>query len=344
MAAELAAARPLGRPVPRSRRAVATSGWRTSSTGCRCTTACRTPRRGRRDVPVVARQRQRRRRRRRARPRRRRRGRRRSPWTGSAGTRSCRSGPGSSSSSPAATASCTACRASSPTRARRTGFDLPVTWRGPARPPRSPPSGRVPIVRRWEGGPAPITADRDRPGGRHRGPLPGRRARPRTGDYWQIPARTVRLAYGLTQVSGTIEWPPTDRRRRRAAARRRRGTTSRAAGGPRPGRRPLVARVRLPAAVPAADRPGDPRPGRRRRPGGDARRPAAGAGAGGGPQRGAAGRGRARWRFGGGRRRCRSDRRVAGPADRGAASRPTAGRRRRGPLAARPRRGRPRRR
>ena len=29
----------------------------------------------------------------------------------------------------------------------------------------------------------------------------------RTGDYWLIPARTVRLAYGLSQLSGTIEWP-----------------------------------------------------------------------------------------------------------------------------------------
>ena len=89
----------------------------------------------------------------------------------------------------------------------RTDFDLPVTWRGT--PPASLAAlGTVPIVRRWEGGPAPITTDpTDLEGGvQVRFPAGGR---PRTGDYWQIPARTVRLAYGLTQVSGTIEWPPT---------------------------------------------------------------------------------------------------------------------------------------
>ncbi len=32
--------------------------------------------------------------------------------------------------------------------------------------------------------------------------------RAETGDYWSVPARTVRLTYGLDQTSGTIEWPP----------------------------------------------------------------------------------------------------------------------------------------
>jgi hypothetical protein len=87
-----------------------------------------------------------------------------------------------------------------------TGFDLPVAWRGTA-PAALAALGAAPIVRRWEGGPAPITADlTDLEGGvRVRFPTGGRA---RTGDYWQIPARTVRLAYGLAQVSGTIEWPP----------------------------------------------------------------------------------------------------------------------------------------
>ena len=96
----------------------------------------------------------------------------------------------------------------------------------------------------------------------------------RTGDYWQIPARTVRLAYGLTQVSGTIDWPPTPG-----------GDVEQPPAGTEHHLTPLailvradgrvVARVGLPGAVPGADRPGDDRPGRRRRPGGDARRPAA---------------------------------------------------------------------
>ena len=91
-------------------------------------------------------------------------------------------------------------------------LDLPVTWLDDA-PPSRDALGRVPIVRRWEGGPATLTPD----GGAAGDPVPledgiqvafpaGGRADP--GDFWLIPARTVRLAYGLTQLSGTIEWPP----------------------------------------------------------------------------------------------------------------------------------------
>jgi Family of unknown function (DUF6519)/PASTA domain len=86
------------------------------------------------------------------------------------------------------------------------GFDLPVTWRGTG-PASLAAVGGVPIARRWDGGPLPITpaATLLEGGVRVRFPAGGEA---RTGDYWQIPARTVRLAYGLTQVSGAIEWPP----------------------------------------------------------------------------------------------------------------------------------------
>ena len=88
-----------------------------------------------------------------------------------------------------------------------TGFDLPVTWRG-AVPVSLAALGTVPILRRWEGGPLPVTtAATDLEGGLQvRFPTGGQVG---TGDYWLVPARTVRLAYGLTQVNGTIEWPPT---------------------------------------------------------------------------------------------------------------------------------------
>ncbi len=85
------------------------------------------------------------------------------------------------------------------------GLELPVTWRG-----RGPTSlgalGRTPILRRWEGGPELLEDEAtDLEGGiRVRFPVDGR---PRTGDHWLVPARTVRLAYGLSQSSGTIEWP-----------------------------------------------------------------------------------------------------------------------------------------
>ena len=87
------------------------------------------------------------------------------------------------------------------------GFELPVTWRagGPA---SLAALGTAPILRRWEGGPAPISAAATELEGGIAVRFPGG-GQARTGDYWQIPARTVRLAYGLTQVSGTIEWPPT---------------------------------------------------------------------------------------------------------------------------------------
>ncbi|MFJ8579376.1 DUF6519 domain-containing protein [Micromonospora sp. NPDC093277] len=90
-----------------------------------------------------------------------------------------------------------------------TGLTLPVTWLGAA-PASLAALGSSPVVRRWDGGPLPVrtTATDLEAGITVRFPAGGE---VRTGDFWTIPARTVRLAYGLTQLSGTIEWPPGDR-------------------------------------------------------------------------------------------------------------------------------------
>lgn len=90
------------------------------------------------------------------------------------------------------------------------GLVLPVTWLGAA---GSDPGaadvanlGATPIVRRWEGGPLPASTSQQAledgvqvefgTGGEFR-----------VGDYWLIPARTVRLVYGVSALGGTIEWP-----------------------------------------------------------------------------------------------------------------------------------------
>ena len=88
---------------------------------------------------------------------------------------------------------------------------LPVTWLAGS-PASLEALGRAPIVRRWDGGPLPLVPD----GGAAGDPVPlesgiqvafpsGGQAIP--GDFWLIPARTVRLSYGLSQLSGTIVWP-----------------------------------------------------------------------------------------------------------------------------------------
>ena len=66
--------------------------------------------------------------------------------------------------------------------------------------------GGTPVVRRWDGGPTPLSAVPQ--------PLEGGitvtfpvGGTPAVGDHWLIPARTVRLAYGVTARQGTIEWP-----------------------------------------------------------------------------------------------------------------------------------------
>ena len=80
-----------------------------------------------------------------------------------------------------------------------------VAWRdGP--PPSLSSLGAAPVVRRWEGGPIALSATATdlEAGIVVRFPSGGT---PAVGDYWLIPARTVRLAYGTTALRGTIEWP-----------------------------------------------------------------------------------------------------------------------------------------
>lgn len=85
------------------------------------------------------------------------------------------------------------------------GLDLSVTWLTDA-PASVAALGRVPIVRRWEGrGSVRTTSQQLEDGILVRFPTGGE---PRSGDHWQIPARTVRLAYGLSELRGTIDWPP----------------------------------------------------------------------------------------------------------------------------------------
>ena len=84
------------------------------------------------------------------------------------------------------------------------GLVLPVKWSAGA-PASLNALGRAPVVRRWEGPahPADATPD-DLEGGIvvsfDGGPF-------RIGHNWLVPARTVRLAYGLTALSGTLDWP-----------------------------------------------------------------------------------------------------------------------------------------
>jgi hypothetical protein len=89
-----------------------------------------------------------------------------------------------------------------------TAVTLPVTWLDPShRPGALATLGRAPLVRRWDGGPTQLRVGAvDLEGGiTVRFPNTGT---PRTGDYWLIPARSVRMVYGMAQSSGTIEWPP----------------------------------------------------------------------------------------------------------------------------------------
>ncbi|WP_298890036.1 DUF6519 domain-containing protein [uncultured Serinicoccus sp.] len=66
--------------------------------------------------------------------------------------------------------------------------------------------GRAPVVRRWDGGPRALSsATHDLEGGiTVRFPAGGE---PAVGDYWLIPARTVRLGHGTAVRQGTIDWP-----------------------------------------------------------------------------------------------------------------------------------------
>jgi hypothetical protein len=87
------------------------------------------------------------------------------------------------------------------------GLVLPVAWAAGA-PDDLDSLGRAPVVRRWEGAPRAAGAGED--------PLEDGiqvafgAGEFRTGDHWLIPARTVRLVYGATALSGTLEWPVGD--------------------------------------------------------------------------------------------------------------------------------------
>lgn len=82
------------------------------------------------------------------------------------------------------------------------GLVLPVEWSA-----ASPPAdlGRAPIVRRWEGGPHAIHPDPvELESNIHVAFGVGKL---RVGDHWLIPARSVRLAHGIADEQGTIDWP-----------------------------------------------------------------------------------------------------------------------------------------
>lgn len=83
--------------------------------------------------------------------------------------------------------------------------ELPVAWLAGA-PTSVAALGPAPVVRRWEGGPTRLgtTATVLEDGLTVRFPAGGRAE---VGDHWLVPARAVRLAYGLSELRGTIDWP-----------------------------------------------------------------------------------------------------------------------------------------
>jgi hypothetical protein len=88
--------------------------------------------------------------------------------------------------------------------------ELHVTWSDGA-PADLAAVGDTPLVRRWES--APLTAPADNnyvllENGIEVAFTPGS-GTPAPGDFWLIPARTSRLAYGIAATHGTIEWPAT---------------------------------------------------------------------------------------------------------------------------------------
>lgn len=90
------------------------------------------------------------------------------------------------------------------------GLVLPVAWIGSAGSDVGTSDvanlGTSPIVRRWEGGPAPASTSEQELEDGVRVAF-GAGGEFRVGDYWLIPARTVRLVYGVSALGGTIEWP-----------------------------------------------------------------------------------------------------------------------------------------
>ena len=90
----------------------------------------------------------------------------------------------------------------------KSGLDLDVVWIDePSAPTAVAGLGLGPIVRRWEGGPTRLSTIRTllEDGITIRFPTGGQA---RTGDYWLISARSVRLAYGLSETPGTVDVPP----------------------------------------------------------------------------------------------------------------------------------------
>ncbi len=85
------------------------------------------------------------------------------------------------------------------------GTTLKITWAAPADVVDLAGLGEHPIARRWEGTDTATTAAKDLEGGVQVA-FP-ESADARTGDYWLIPARTVRLEYGVGTRAGTIDWP-----------------------------------------------------------------------------------------------------------------------------------------
>ncbi|GAA1579195.1 hypothetical protein GCM10009678_72280 [Actinomadura kijaniata] len=81
---------------------------------------------------------------------------------------------------------------------------LPVTWEG-QQALTLKELGRAPIVRRWEGAARPATGSVELEAGIQ--VQFGASGTFQTGQYWLIPARTVRLVYGLSGASGSIDWP-----------------------------------------------------------------------------------------------------------------------------------------
>ncbi|KUG57443.1 hypothetical protein AVL62_13545 [Serinicoccus chungangensis] len=80
-----------------------------------------------------------------------------------------------------------------------------VAWSGDA-PTSVAALGETPVVRRWDGGPRALsTATQELEGGITVRFLAD--GEPAVGDYWLIPARTVRLGYGTPARQGTIDWP-----------------------------------------------------------------------------------------------------------------------------------------
>lgn len=86
------------------------------------------------------------------------------------------------------------------------GPRLRVRWLDPDHVPADLAGlGGYPVVRRWDGPPQAVSPEPTDLEGGIRVAFPGRGYR--TGDHWLVPARAVRLSYGLPAATGTIDWP-----------------------------------------------------------------------------------------------------------------------------------------